>query len=107
MNCNDALLLEKVPRVAREQRLAVASVRTAVKVRDEDVFINSNIVRWWDKLAGYFTYEFNCSMPPTIWRNGNIYSIVTELGDLAPGDSHPSYTAVYTIDGVHRLYRVV
>ena len=28
------------------------------------------------------------------WR-GNIYSMVTVLGDLAPGDSHPSYTAVY------------
>ena len=30
---NDALLLEKVPPVAKEQRIAVASVRTAVKVR--------------------------------------------------------------------------
>ena len=46
MNCNDALLLEKVPPVARVQRLAVASVRTAVKVRGEDVFINTNLVRW-------------------------------------------------------------
>ena len=33
---NDALLLEK------EQRLAVASVRTAMKVRSEYVFINTN-----------------------------------------------------------------
>ena len=56
MNFHDALLLEKVPPVAKEQRLAVASVRTAVKVRGEDVFINTNIVRWWDELAGYFTY---------------------------------------------------
>ena len=63
MNCHDALLLEKVPPVAKEQRLAVASVRTAVKVRGEDVFINTNIVRWWDELAEYFTYEFKCSMP--------------------------------------------
>ncbi len=39
-------------------------MRAAVKVRGEDVFINTNIVRWWDELAGYFTYEFNCSMPP-------------------------------------------
>ena len=46
LNCNDALLLEKVPPVAKEQRLAVASVMTAVKVRDEDVFINANPVRW-------------------------------------------------------------
>ena len=46
VNCNDALLLEKVPPVAKEQRLAVASVRTAVKVRDEGVFINANPVRW-------------------------------------------------------------
>ncbi len=46
MNGNDALLLEKVPPVAKEQRLAVASVRTAVKVRGEDVFINTNLVRW-------------------------------------------------------------
>ena len=46
LNCNDALLLEKVPPVAKEQRLAVASVRTAVKVRGEDVFINTNLVRW-------------------------------------------------------------
>ena len=45
MNCNDALLLEKVPPVAKEQRLAVASVRTAVKVRGEDVFINTDLVR--------------------------------------------------------------
>ena len=41
MSCNDALLLEKVPPVAKEQRLAVASVRTVVKVRSEDVFINT------------------------------------------------------------------
>ena len=67
MNCHDTLLLEKVPPVAKEQRLAVASVRTAVKVRGEDVFINTNIVRWWDELAEYFTYEFNCSMPPTLF----------------------------------------
>ena len=46
VNCNDALLLEKVPPVAKEQRLAVASVRKAVKVRGEDVFINTNLVRW-------------------------------------------------------------
>ena len=46
MNCNDALLLEKVPPVATEQRLAVTSVRTAVKVRGEDVFINTYLVRW-------------------------------------------------------------
>ena len=46
MNGNDALLLEKVPPVAKEQRLAVASVRTAVKVRGENVFINTNRVRW-------------------------------------------------------------
>ena len=41
MNCINALLLEKVPPVTKEQRLAVASVRTAVKVRGEDVFMNS------------------------------------------------------------------
>ena len=46
VNCNDALLLEKFPLVAREQRLAVASVRKALKVRGEDVFINTNLVRW-------------------------------------------------------------
>ena len=46
MNCNNALLLEKVPPVAKEQRLAVVSVRKAVKVRGEDVFINTNLVRW-------------------------------------------------------------
>ena len=46
MNCNNALLLETVPPVAKEQSLAVASVRTAVKVRGEDVFINTNLVRW-------------------------------------------------------------
>ena len=33
VNCNDALLLEKVPTVAKEQHLSVASVRTAVKVQ--------------------------------------------------------------------------
>ena len=66
------------------------------------------------------------------WWKGSIYSIVTVLRDLAPddnnytplvegkhifhchsarrlapGDSHPSYTTVYVIDGGHRLYRVV
>ena len=46
VNCNDALLMEKAPTVAKEQRLAVASVRKAVKVRDEDVFTNTNLVRW-------------------------------------------------------------
>ena len=39
VNGNDALMLEKVPPVAKEQRLAVASVRMAVKVPGEDVFI--------------------------------------------------------------------
>ena len=46
VNCHDALLLEKVPPVAKEQRLVVASVRKALKVRGEDVFINNNLVRW-------------------------------------------------------------
>ena len=46
MNYNDALLLDNVPPVAKEQSLAVASVRTAVKVRGEDVFVNTNLVRW-------------------------------------------------------------
>ena len=46
VNCNDALLLEKVPPVEKEQRLAVASVRKAVKVRGEDVFIINKLVRW-------------------------------------------------------------
>ena len=46
VNCNDGLLLDKVPPVAKEQRLAVESVRTSVKVRGEDVFINTNLVRW-------------------------------------------------------------
>ena len=67
MNCNDALQLEKDPVVAKEQRLAVAGMRTAVKLRGEDVFKNTNLVRWWDELAGYFTYEFNCNMPPTLF----------------------------------------
>ena len=31
----------------------------------------------------------------------------TVLRDLAPGDSHPSYTTVYITDGGPRLYRVV
>ena len=126
-----------------------------MKVRGEDVFINTNIVRWWDELAGYFTYMSSiaaCPLPFSViavwfavenifsivtllgelaymygdsqpsstvhttvgmetyiplslcyatwhpmtttihhWWNGNIYSIVTVLGDLAPGDSHPSY----------------
>ena len=42
VDCDDALLLEKVPPVAKEQRLAVASVRNAVKL---DVFINTTLVR--------------------------------------------------------------
>ena len=46
VNCSDALLLEKVPPVAKEQRLVVASVRKALKVWGEDVFINTNLVRW-------------------------------------------------------------
>ena len=46
MNGNDALLLDNVPPVVKEQRLAVASVRTAVKVRAEDVFVSTNLVRW-------------------------------------------------------------
>ncbi len=46
VNCNDALLLEKVPPIAKELRLAVASVRKAMKVRGEDVFIITNLVRW-------------------------------------------------------------
>ena len=41
------------------------------------------------------------------WWKGNIYFIVTVLGYSAPGDSHPSYAAVYTMDFVHSLYRVV
>ena len=46
VNCNDALLLEKVPQLAKEQRLADACVRKAVKVRGEDVFIITKLVRW-------------------------------------------------------------
>ena len=46
VNSNDALPLEKVPTGAKEQRLAVASVRAAVEVRGEDVFINTNLVIW-------------------------------------------------------------
>ena len=46
VNCNDDLLMEKVLPVAKEKRLAVASVRKAVEVRGEDVFINTNLVRW-------------------------------------------------------------
>ena len=46
VNCNDALLLEKVPPVAKEQRLVIAYARKAVKVLGEDVFINTNRVRW-------------------------------------------------------------
>ena len=46
MNCNDALLLEKFPHVAKEQGTAVASVRTVVKVRVEDFFIYTNLARW-------------------------------------------------------------
>ena len=41
MNCHDAPLLEKVPPVAKEQRLAVARVRTAVKVRGGGVRTSS------------------------------------------------------------------
>ncbi len=51
--------MEKVPPVAKEKRLALASVRKAVKVRCEDVFTNTNFVRRLDELAGYFTYELN------------------------------------------------
>ena len=46
LNGDHALLLERDPPVAKEQRLAVGSVRKAVKVRDEDIFINTNLVRW-------------------------------------------------------------
>ena len=46
LNGDHALLLEKVPPVAKEQRIAVGSVTKAVKVRDEDVFISTNLVRW-------------------------------------------------------------
>ena len=46
MNCNDALLLDKVRPVAKEQRLAAASMRKAAKVRGEDVFIITKLVRW-------------------------------------------------------------
>ena len=46
VNSNGALLLDKVPPVAKELRLAVASVRTALIVWGEDVFINTNLVRW-------------------------------------------------------------
>ena len=46
VNGNDALLMEKVHPVEKEERLDVASVRKAVRVRGEDVFTNTNIVRW-------------------------------------------------------------
>ncbi len=46
VNCNDDLLMEKVAPIAKEYRLAVASVRKAVKVRGEDVFTSTNLVRW-------------------------------------------------------------
>ena len=131
---NDALMLEKVPPVAKEQRLAVASVRTAVKVRGEDVFIKFLIL--WDGrtslqgishmssiatcplpfsvIAVWFAVEkhiFHCHNARRIsiwwqsaiiysthdWRNGNIYSIVTVLRDLAPDDNN--YTPL--VEGKH------
>ena len=42
MNCDDALALKKR---AQEQRIAIASVMKALKVRGEDVCINPNLVR--------------------------------------------------------------
>ena len=53
MNCDDALPLKKL---AQEQRLAIAILMTALKVRGEDVRINRNLVRREDERAMYFTY---------------------------------------------------
>ena len=61
---NDAVLLENAPPVAKQQRLVVASARTAVKVRGEDVFINTILCDGRTSLQGI--YEFNCNMPPTL-----------------------------------------
>ena len=52
MNCDDALPLENIPPAAKEQRIAVASVRKVLKVRVEDVFIKTNLMRREDELAG-------------------------------------------------------
>ena len=51
-------------------------------------------------------------MPPALFddcslRKVNKSSIVTVLDGLAPSGSHPPSEAVYTIDGGHRLHRVV
>ena len=59
LNGDHALRLEKVPPVAKEQCLAVGSVGKAVKVRDEDVFINTNLAR-------SFLMSSIGSMPPTL-----------------------------------------
>ena len=70
LNGDHALLLEKVSPVAKEQRIVVGSVRKAVKVRDEYVLINTNLVRWQDELAKYFTsflMSSTGSMPPTLF----------------------------------------
>ena len=56
MNYDDAMPLKKRPPLAKEQRLAVASVTKAVKERGEDVCINPNLVRREDELAVYFTH---------------------------------------------------
>ena len=56
MNYDDAMPLKKLPPLAKEQRLAVASVTKAVKVRGEDVCINRYLVRREDELALYFTH---------------------------------------------------
>ena len=53
MNCDDALLLKKI---AQEQRIVIARVMKALKLRGEDVCINPNRVRREDELAVCFTY---------------------------------------------------
>ena len=91
MNCDDALLLEKIPSEAKEQHLAVSIMRKALKVRDDDVFINA---RSEDELAGYFTYEL-APCPPTHFddccsRERNIFSnchSARRLGTKSPSST--------------------
>ena len=98
-------MLEKVPPVAKEQRIAVASVRTPVKVRGEDVFINTN-GEMVGRACRVFHILVQLQHAPTLFGDcclvcgrETYFPLSQLLGELAYGESQPSST-VHTTGGM-------
>ena len=107
--CHDVIPMAKLPTLAKEQRLAIASVTETVQMRGEYLCINHNLVGEERTILQGISYGSEQHVPDTFrcLRNNNMFSIVTVLGHLAHSDRQPPSTAVCNIAYGLRLYRVL